>query len=139
MSEGNATFGYYVEHNTVSVLNYREVETAPNYLSISITSGKSGGKWTVKFVNNNPYKVDIEYNQRLCFAGDASSFSNLNDIIKSTVYANSSTTVTLFTNWFADCVAVKINYYYRGFAYSRVTYAKAQVSPSCSYNQIRYL
>ena len=25
------------------------------------------------------------------------------------------------------------------FAYSRVSYAKAQVSPSLSYNQIRYL
>lgn len=32
-----------------------------------------------------------------------------------------------------------VKYNYHGFAYSRITYAKAAVSPSCNYNQIRHL
>lgn len=139
LSEGSATFSYYVVHNTVSVLNYPEVSSPPSYLDISITANKTGKQWTVKFINDNSYDVNIEYNSKLCFSGDAKSFSGLKDIVSTTIPANLSKTVKISTNALADYIAVKINYYYHGFAYSRVTYAKAEVSPTCYNNQIRYL
>lgn len=140
LSEGNSSFSNYVVHNTVTVTNYNEVSAVPQRLSFSITANQSGGKWKVRIINNNAYPVNIEYNSKLCFVGDAESFSGLgSDVVSTYINANSSIEVSISTNWFADYITAKINYYYHGFAYSIITYAKAQKSPSCQSKIIRYL
>ena len=129
-------------YNTVDVASYAQVISHPDYLTFTV-KGKSNGKWTVWINNPNSFVVNVTYNSKMCFAGDAAGHEGCEDLMSVAVSAGSYESVTISTNGLAGYITARIDYCYRGFAYSKVTYAnklKTSGESASEYNNlIRYL
>lgn len=84
----------YNSYNTYSV-------HISGFLDISVVS-KASGKWTIAVSNNHNYGIAFEYNTKMCFKGDAESWSGLNHIASASVAAGSSVNVVISENVFAN-------------------------------------
>lgn len=110
-------------HNIVSVLNYAELDADPEYLTFAI-EGKSGNLWTIEITNLNTYAVNITYNSKMCFSGDAQDYDGCTDLVNIVIPAESAQAVYISTNGLAGYITARIDYCHQGVAYSAVTYAK---------------
>lgn len=118
-------------HNVVSVLDYSEVTEELGFLTFTI-NGKSDGVWSVTIKNPNSFSVDIEYNSKMCFKGDAKDYGGCEDRVGITIGANSSEEVSISENGLAGYITARINFCSQGIAYSAVTYAKGLSKSSSS-------
>ncbi len=95
------------------------------YISISIVK-KSGSKWTIKAYNSASYNQSLYYNKKMCFEGDAKTFSKSglggNISSKIVISGYSSCEVTINENWFADYITFCVVDSEETYKY--VTYAK---------------
>lgn len=127
------------------VAGFPEVKTVPNYITM-VPVSRSGFlyyTWGIKISNPNSFAVEVSYNAKLCFEGDAKAFESLADIVTVTIPANSSKTVTINHNGTAGWIAASVNYSYNGYEYRRITYADGlAINPyrtnSPKHNQIRF-
>lgn len=97
----------------------------PEYLQLELVS-RSGFlfyNWKVKITNPNPYDVQVTYNSKMCFEGDAKNYTNLVDLVTITIPKESSKTVDVGANGFAGWITFSIDYTYWSTAYRRVTCA----------------
>lgn len=124
-SNGNFSMNS-IRHNEVVVASsFPEVEIPPNNLILNPVSrtGFIYYTWNVEIKNTNSYPVEVSYNAKLCFEGDASNYDNLADIVTIVIPANSTRTVTINHNGTAGWITASINYSYKGYEYRAITYA----------------
>lgn len=126
------------QHNVVSVYNYSTVSSIPSYLKFVI-NGKTNGKWKVTIKNPNSYLVNVTYNSKMCTSSDAKDQAGCSDLLHIKISANSSKTVYISENFMAGYITARIDYYYHGFAYSKVTYANQLKTNSTSANESNHL
>ena len=118
-------------------------ETPPDYLEMEViaTYGWIWRDWDIKLINSNDSPIQVTYNQRMCFQGDARDFINLSDTSNITISGNSSIIVRINSNGTADYITAAINYNLSGNNYRRVTYANEiydnPLRLTSHYNQIR--
>ena len=107
--------------NLVSFIDY-------SYLSLKFSSGTS-----YNITNNDNVSHTVYYNSKKCNSGDAKNWTGLSDIKSVTINANSSKSVTINSNWFADsetCSFTTSNYRYISYRQD------SQSSSSYSTNRI---
>lgn len=135
-----------LQHHEVQVASqFPEVGSVPSYITM-VPVSRSGFlyyTWGIKISNPNSFAVEVSYNAKLCFEGDAKAFERLADIVTVTIPANSSKTVTINHNGTAGWIAASVNYSYNGYEYRRITYADGlAINPyrtnSPKHNQIRF-
>ena len=68
--------------------------TSYRYLKPSI-SGKKDNAWKIFVKNTSPVKVEVEYNEKMCFDDDAKNWNKLNDIKKITLNSLEEKTITI--------------------------------------------
>lgn len=75
-------------------------------LKVSIIS-KSGSTWNIEIENNTGYSRKFIYNKKMCFEGDAKSWSGLTDIaVTLTIADKEKTTVQISENGTAGTIAI---------------------------------
>ncbi len=89
------------------------------FLELSIVS-KSGNDWKIKISNTSSTSLEVYYNTKMCFVGDAKYWTNLSNVKSTTVGSNAYKTVTISTNWFATSITTSfISGNYRIISYAR--------------------
>ena len=92
-------------------------------------------------MNPNPFAVQVSYNSKLCFEGDAVNFVNLNHIVTITIPGNGKRNVRIEANGAAGWIAICMNFSYNGDEYRRVSYAdgiNVNATNTIKYNEIRF-
>lgn len=86
--------------------------SSASYLKFKIvsSSGFIFYNWKVKIVNTNNKPVQVTYNTKLCFAGDAQSFTGLYDKKTITLEAKEEKEVTIGANVFADTIVAAVEF-----------------------------
>lgn len=132
-------------HEVVVASSFPELSSPPAYLSLMpySRSGFIWYTWGITITNNNDFTVEVSYNAKLCFKGDAHDFDGLADIVTITIPPNSSQNVTINHNGTAGYIVACINYSYNGYEYRRITYADGlAINPyrtnEPKYNEIRF-
>ncbi len=87
---------------TWGYLNY-QVSLAFSHLEISINKYESG-KWFINVRNSNPISITLEYNEKMCYEGDAKEWKGLKDIKTVSMDSKSSTEVKISQNFFATTI-----------------------------------
>lgn len=108
--------------------------TSYRYLKPSI-SGKKDNAWKIFVKNTSSNKVEVEYNEKMCFDDDAKNWNKLNDIKKITLNSLEEKTITIYENWWATTIALS----YKLEGKRIITYANnlnTNGSLSISYNVI---
>lgn len=90
----------YKSYNTYEV---EMIATEPYFLEIAIV-GKSSSIWTIAVTNSTARDMSFEYNTRMCFKGDAQTWSGLNDIEVAEVKAGETVSVDIQENLFATSI-----------------------------------
>ena len=115
-----------ISTNETSVSSiFPEVSYIPSYLTLKPTKkyGLISPSWDIQITNPNGYQVQVTYNSKMCFEGDARNFKNLNNTETTTIPAYGSKTVKISGNGTAGSIMVCINYSYNGYEYRRITTA----------------
>lgn len=89
---------------TVTTEEQAEREGYP-YLDLDIADSKFGA-WIIEVINPYDFDITFKYNGKMCFDEDAKNWSGLEDLVTTTVNANTSTEIFVNTNWFATTVVV---------------------------------
>lgn len=86
--------------------------SSASYLKFYIvsSSGFIFYNWKVKIINPNNKEVQVTYNTKLCFSGDAQSFTGLNDKKTITLAAKEEKEVTIGANVFADTIVAAVEF-----------------------------
>lgn len=92
---------------------------ANKYLSISSLS-KSGASWNVTIRNNTIYKLNAQYNSKMCFENDAKNWTGLNNIKNVSIMPLDTITVSISENFFATSITMSYQMYNQRY----ITYAK---------------
>lgn len=77
-------------------------------VSIQYLTLKSNGGTSYTITNNLPFEVTVEYNTKKCNWDDGYNWTGLSNISSFTLGANSSRSVTISSNWFADAETCSI-------------------------------
>lgn len=96
----NVTFQFPTTYNSASYLKFKIVSS----------SGFIFYNWKVKIINTNNNSVQVTYNTKLCFSGDAQSFTGLNDKKTITLAAKEEKEVTIGANLFADTIVAAVEF-----------------------------
>ena len=96
----NVTFQFPTTYNSASYLKFKIVSS----------SGFIFYNWKVKIINTNNNSVQVTYNTKLCFSGDAQSFTGLNDKKTITLAAKEEKEVTIGANVFADTIVAAVEF-----------------------------
>lgn len=107
-----------------------KVPTSMNYLEIYGVK-KSSTKWTVTFMNPNPYRVRVEYNSKMCFGDDAKNYTSLYDIKAIHLGAYEVLSVVISENFFAGYITLSLKFIYNSSTKRMVTYANNLSNTSC--------
>lgn len=103
-----------VQFSTKNNINHRfpTSYSSASYLKFKIvsSSGFIFYNWKVKIVNTNNKPVQVTYNTKLCFAGDAQSFTGLYDKKTITLEAKEEKEVTIGANVFADTIVAAVEF-----------------------------
>lgn len=103
-----------VQHNVKRNVNFRfpTSYSSASYLKFYIVS-RSGFifyNWKIKIINTNSKSVQVTYNTKLCFSGDAQSFTGLNDKKTITLASREEKEVTIGANVFADTIVAAVEF-----------------------------
>lgn len=127
-----------VSHSTNSyILSIIKTNTGPmvldtmNYLEIQGVK-KNSNKWTVTFINPNPYRVRVEYNSKMCLGSDATNYSRLSDLETIYLSAYRVTSVTISENWFAGYITMSLRFVSNSESVRLITYANGLSNDSCN-------
>lgn len=110
-------------------------EDIPAYLRLKLV-GKSGSVWRVRLINVNNYEVKVTYNSRMCFNGDASSFSGLKHLKDIVIGANDYKTVDIEEYGTACYITAAIKYQLDGNDYRRISYVNELDSSDFTTNAV---
>lgn len=67
---------------------------------------KSDGIWKINVVNPKNYALEVIYNSKMCFEGDAKNWKSLTDIKTIIIPANDSQIINIQENTMADYIAI---------------------------------
>ena len=110
------------------------VTSAPTALSLKITATPGWfSTGSVTITNSWRNKVKIRYRKKLCFEEDAKNMIK-SDTAFTYLNANDSMNKTYESNGWADYYATSVDYYYRGFFYSAVSYIKSDKNSQTKVN-----
>lgn len=105
----------YKSYNTYEV---EMIAAEPYFLEIAIV-GKSNRTWTIAVTNSTTRDMSFEYNTKMCFKGDAQTWTGLDDIDVTEIKAGETINVDIQENLFATSIA--FSYIEAGKRY--ITYA----------------
>lgn len=74
-----------------------------DFLGLDIVS-KSGSTWSIRITNPSSVTLNVNYNSKMCFNGDAENWTGLKDVETVTISAYGSAVVQISENWFATSI-----------------------------------
>ena len=105
-------YGDNLDPLSCTMISYPATKTQNKYIKynmeVSILS-KYGGKWTLKLTNKTGIKRSFEYNQNMCFDGDAQSWSGLTHIAITKELESGESTI-LEINEYGTATSIGISY-----------------------------
>ncbi len=111
---GNTRYIFYaneLNNNKCTMTSYASTKSYRSYSQNGITvsiAGKNGNTWLIELTNNTGASRTFDYNEKLCYAGDAEKWTNLSDV-KSISLADGQTTSTplkITENYSATSIAI---------------------------------
>lgn len=105
-----------------------------NHLDIVGVKKHESGKWVVSFINQNPYRIRVDYNAKMCFQNDAKNFANLSDIQTIHLGAFEVGRVIISENFLAGYITISLKFSINTSSKRLVTYANnlSNVTYACS-------
>lgn len=100
--------------------------------------GKNGHFWTIEVKNPNDYQVQVVYNEKMCYDGDAREWKGLKHTNEVTLNKDESAQVEIQENWSANAIAfsyVKEHTRYITYAYNLNTNTTMTVRTLTKYAQ----
>lgn len=74
-----------------------------DFLGLEIVS-KSNGTWNIRITNTSSVDLEVNYNSKMCYKGDAENWTGLKDIKIVPISAYESVVVQISENWFATSI-----------------------------------
>lgn len=91
-----------------------------DFLGLDIVS-KSGSTWNIRIINPSSVELEVHYNSKMCFNGDAKKWIGLDNVNTIPISANSSKVVQISENWFATSIVA--SYTNKDEKYRFISYA----------------
>lgn len=107
----------YNSYNTSEVI-LGHAETS-YFLELQIVD-KANGTWTITVRNHTNSAITFEYNEKMCFKGDAQNWTGLKDIQKSEIDVGGTVQIQISENAFATSIAA--SWIYENIRYVSLAY-----------------